>query len=80
LFVLQCMLGVLFVASLSEHSMHSLHVLIRHYKALCRAYHSKLTHFIGVCYPVYETVAIHIWGLDDIGIMQELPLLWVTVN
>jgi hypothetical protein len=69
------MLGVLYVASLFEHLVQSLYVLIRHYKALCIVYHSKLIHFIDVCVcdPVYETVAIHIWGHDDIGVMQESP-------
>ena len=42
LLYLQCMLGVLYVASLFEHPVQSLYVLIRHYKALCRVYHSNL--------------------------------------
>ena len=49
-------------------SVQSLYVLFRHYKALCRVCHSKFTHFIGVCDPVYQTVTIHIWGHDDIGV------------
>jgi len=36
-------------------------------------YHSALTHLIGVCDPVYETVIIHVWGYDDIGVLQESP-------
>ena len=45
--------------------------ITRHY----RVYHSKLTHFIGICDPVYDTVIIHIWGHNDLGVMQESPHL-----
>jgi hypothetical protein len=40
---------------------------------LCRVYHSKFTHFIGLCDPVYEKVAVDIWGHDDAGVLQESP-------
>lgn len=67
------MLVVLCVASFFEHPVQSLYILVMHYKALCRVYHSKFTYFIGVCDPVYETVTIHVWGRDDVRVLQQSP-------
>jgi hypothetical protein len=61
------------MASFFEHPVQSLYAFIRHYKALCRVYHSEFTHFIGVCDPLYEIITILIWRHDDIGVLQESP-------